>query len=145
WMKPGNTFEEEFVARHRKINSRRSQYRLAQESERGNSDPDRNQSGASFTECNSHYFRSRSRRRRQTIHAEHSHANEVHGQIKNHDSYDSDDQGSRQVLARFADLARDEARRLPASVGEQHRYKRGSKSGDRGPLIQDDWLALTGR
>ena len=126
-MQPGEGAEEQAVIGHREIDARRGQDGLAEKAQRRDGDCSGNKRRAALAQGEPHHCRCRRGGGGERLRPERAHADPVHCRVERDHSEYADQQATGQVLARVFDFGGDEVRRLPATVGEQHRHHGSTK------------------
>ena len=123
-MDPGDALEERTVRGHREIDTRAGEQVLAEEPDRRDCDARGNQRRTALAERRPHHVRRWRGRRRQPRHPQRADAHVIDQKIEQDHAGDANQQPSGKVTLRRLQLSGDEARGLPAAVGEQHRHQR---------------------
>ena len=123
-MDPGDTLKERTVGGHREIDTRAREQVLAEEPDRRDRDARGNQRRTALAERRPHHVRRWRGRRRQPRHPQRADAHVVDQKIEQDHAGDANQQPAGEVTLRRLQLSGDEARSLPAAVGEQNRHQR---------------------
>src|SRR6266542_3976215 len=119
-MKAADALEKKSILGHRKINPRRREHSLAQESQRRDGNAGSNGASSCGPEREAHHIRRRRGRVGKTGNSQHAHTDEVYPEVEDDDANHADDESARQIFSRFAYLSRDEAGSLPTSSRERY-------------------------
>src|SRR4051794_10371036 len=131
-----NEAEEQAVSRHGKVDARRRQDALTEETEGGHGDGDRHEAGTCSANGMLHESVDRCFARRQTGGTEDAQANDVHAQINQRDAGNTEQKRAGEVTRGVSHFTGHEAGSLPATIGEQHGHESRSKGQQPpGPLM----------